>query len=358
MSDSDQAPTSQTGTRADTRRRATMADVGRLARVSATTVSFVINNRLDETISDETRKRVLAAVEELEYRPNLAAQSLRTRRTRTIGFVTDEIAVVPPAGLAIAGAHDAAHDLGNALVIAHANRDPARITEAIEELVHRQVDAIVYLVIGTGEIALPPSIHRIPTVLVNGFNDGVSSVVPDDEQGARDATDLLISAGHERIAYITGERKGWATRQRLRGYRSAMRSTMIAVDPELVLHGNFRPDSGYDLTHRLLDRHERPTALLCGNDLMAVGAYFALKEAGLRVPEDISVIGYDDHDQIAPYLQPALTTVRLPYYEMGRWAVERLVAGKDTTDPDPITTLPCPLIPRASVGPPPRTNAE
>lgn len=353
MSTNDEGRALQPTARPGIRRRATMADVGRLAGVSATTVSFVVNNSVEETISDETRRRVLAAVEKLDYQPNIAAQSLRTRRTRTIGFVTDEIAVVPPAGQAIAGAHDAARAHGNALVVAHATRDRGRIADAFDELAHRQVDAIVYGVVGTIEMTLPPSVHSIPTLLVNGFSDqGVPAVVPDEHAGGRDSADLLIGAGHERIAYITGNREAWATRQRFRGFRDAMHSAGITVDASLVLHGNFRPDSGYELTRRLLDNPQRPTALLCGNDRMAIGAYFALKEEGLRIPEDISVVGYDDDDLLAQYLEPALTTVRLPYYEMGHWAGEQLASGEDIAALERIITLPCPLVPRSSVCPP------
>ena len=119
-----------------------------------------------------------------------------------------------------------------------------------------------------------------------------------------------------------------------------------------MLEGNFRADSGYDLTRRLLKRRRRPTAIVCGNDLMALGAFFAIGEHGLRIPDDVSVVGYDDLEDVAAHMQPALSTIRLPYYEMGRLAAEHLLGGTAASLPRR-TLVPCPPVPRASVGPPP-----
>ena len=331
-----------------------MADVGRLAGVSATAVSFVINEKARGSISADTQRRVLGAIEELGYRPNLTAQSLRTRRTRTIGFVTDEIAVKAPGGQTISAAHDVARKHGSLVLIANATRDARVLRRAIDDLIDRRVDAIVYAAVGTRRATLPEAVHQVPTVLVNCFVAGNSlpSFLPDEAAGGRAAVELALVHGHRRIAFITGLPGAWATRERVRGYRSALRQAGVGYDDEVVLAGNFRADSGYELTGRLLSGRTRPTAIVCGNDLMALGAYFALKEAGLRIPDDISVVGYDDQEDLAADLQPALSTVRLPYYEMGQRAVGHIFAGT-VDDLPPRTYTPCPIVPRASVGPAP-----
>jgi LacI family transcriptional regulator len=329
-----------------------MADVGRLAGVSPTTVSFVINNRTDSGISPATRKLVLEAVELLGYRPNRAAQGLRRRRTQTIGLITDQAAVSPHAGRTIAGAHDVAWKHGSLLLVANTNKDPKVVRATVHELLDRQVDAIAFAAEGTRRVTPPEAARQVPTVLVNCFTAGntLPCVLPDEAGGGRAATELLLAAGHRRIAYITGMRGAWATRGRLRGYVAALADAGIARDDGLVLVGNFRTDSGYERTRELLARRVRPTAIFCGNDRMAMGAYQAVAEAGLRVPEDISIVGYDDQEDLAAELRPPLSTVRLPYYEMGRWAIEQIFAGTVATLPSR-TYEPCPVVSRGSVGP-------
>jgi LacI family transcriptional regulator len=330
------------------RRRPIMADVGRLAGVSPTTVSFVINNRADAGISMETRRAVLEAVELLGYRPNRAAQGLRTRRTHTIGLVTDRVGVTPHGGRTISGAHDVAQENRSLLLIVNSN--PRLVRAAVDDLLDRQVDGIVFAAEGTCRMAPPEAALQVPTVLVNCFAPAnpVPCVLPDEARGGRDATELLIAAGHRTIAHLTGYRGAWATRERLKGYFAALADAGIPRDDELVLTGNFRTDSGYELARAVLARKDRPTAIFCGNDRMAMGAYQALAEAGLRVPEDMSIVGYDDQEDLAAELRPPLTTLRLPYYEMGRWALEQIFAGTVSSLP-PRTYICCPVVTRGSV---------
>ena len=332
-------------------RRPTMADVGRLAGVSPTTVSFVINNRTDAGISQETRKLVLEAIELLGYRPNRAAQGLRTRRTHTIGLVTDRIAVTPHGGRMISGAHDAAQKHRSLLLIVNSN--PRVVRTAVDDLLDRQVDGIVFAAEGTSRMNPPEAALQVPTILVNCFapGDKVPCVLPDEVRGGRDATELLIAAGHRKIAHITGSRRAWATRERLKGYFAALKDAGIPRDDDVVLTGHYRTDSGYELTRTLLAGSKRPTAIFCGNDRMAMGAYQALAEAGLRVPQDMSIVGYDDQEDLAAELRPPLTTLRLPYYEMGRWALEQIFSGTIPTLP-PRTYQPCPVVIRGSVASP------
>lgn len=331
-----------------------MADVSRIAGVSPTTVSFVINNQPGQTISPATKQRVLEAVRELGYKPNPAAQSLRSQRTRTIGFITDDIMWPTPAGGMIAGAHDVTDEHESALLVMHATREPGRILEVMDQLESRNVDAIVYAVVGTRAIDLPIPRAGTRTVLMNGLHDEYEQqVLPDETQGQFTATKLLVDAGHRRIRYIAGDLPSWATKQRRQGFRKALAGTGIRYSAEMTTYGNFRPDSGYDLARRALREAQRPTALMCGNDLMALGAYFAAKELGFRVPEDVSIVGYDDHVDIAAYTHPPLTTIKLPYYEMGRAAAELCMQPPESPT---CRIVGCELVERSSVSVNPETR--
>jgi LacI family transcriptional regulator len=165
---------------------------------------------------------------------------------------------------------------------------------------------------------------------------------------------MLLDAGHRRIAYLTGPAGLWPTRARLRGFREALAGVGAARGDQVIMRGDYRTDSGYELTRALLAaRGPLPTAILCGNDRMAFGAYLALAAEGLRVPQEMSVVGYDDQAGMASDLRPALSTVRLPYYQMGRWASLHAVTGDIGALP-PRTYLACPAVPRGSVAGPAR----
>jgi LacI family transcriptional regulator len=176
-------------------------------------------------------------------------------------------------------------------------------------------------------------------------------VVPAETAGGRRATEALIAAGHKRIAHITGEMWMDAARDRLRGYREALADAGLPDDPHLVIEGNWLPSAGYECTRALMSLANPPTAIFCSSDRMAVGCYEALKELGLRIPDDVSVVGYDD-DEVARHLSPLLTTVVLPHRLMGRWAIEQARLPEAGRDKYPVVKLECPLIERDSVGPP------
>lgn len=333
-------------------RRPTMADVGRLAGVSASTVSFVLNDTPGQVISEATRKRVLDAVEVLGYRRNYLARSLRTRKTATVGFVTDEIAIEPFAGATILGANEVAWEQGSLLVVVNTTRDARVQRDVVEELLDRHVDSVILAYMGTRRVTVPDRlIGRVPTLLLNGFvtGDTVPCVLPDEVAGGAAATQMLLDAGHTRITFLAGAFAAWATKARLRGFRSALTAAGLDPHDQQVLEGNYRSDSGYELTRELLRSGPAPTAIMCGNDRMALGVLFALSEAGLKVPDDVSVVGYDDQEHLAAHLHPALSTVRLPYYQMGRWAAERLLQDDLSAIP-PRTLLAGPAVPRESVG--------
>jgi LacI family transcriptional regulator len=332
--------------------RPTLADVGRAAEVSATTVSLILNGR-DAKISEATRQRVLAAVEALGYRPNRAAQGLRLGKSSTIGFLTDEIAIQPFSGPMIAGIHDLIWEQRSLLLMVNTTRNPSRLQAAVDDLLDRQVDALIFAAMGTRQVEFPPVPAHVPALLVNAFTaDGsIPSILPDELAGGRAAIEHVLSLGHRRITFIAGREAAWATRARLKGYLEGLASAGLNPADNPVHFGNYRIDSGYELTLRAMDRPNRPTALLLGNDQMAAGAYLALARMGLRIPDDVSVVGYDD-EPLAADLSPALTTVRIPFYEMGR------IAAQHTLD-QTINELPsrcyepCTIVHRSSTNPPP-----
>lgn len=332
--------------------RPTIVDVGRLAGVSPTTVSLVLNGQ-DSKISASTRQRVLEAVRELDYRPNRAAQGLRGMRTQTLGFITDEIAVQPFSGATVSGIHDVAWEQHSLLLMVNTTRNPPRVRAAVEDLLDRRVDALLFAALGTREMTLPDIVRRVPTVMVNAFTPegDLPAFLPDEHAGGRAAVEHVLALGHEQFAYLAGREGAWATKARLRGYFEGLRAAGADPADHPVYTGNYRIDTGYELTIEAMRRTPRPTALLCGNDQMATGAYIALARLGLRVPEDVSVVGYDD-EPLAADLHPALTSVRIPFYEMGRVAAQYALAG--TVDELPaVTYVPCTLVPRASTAPPP-----
>jgi LacI family transcriptional regulator len=341
------------------KRRPTRVDVASLAGVSTTTVSFVLNQTPGQTISDETKRRVLNAVAQLDYRPNRTAQGLRKGRSATIGFVTHDAGFGEFAAPSIAGAHEASLRHGSLLLVMNTAQDERVAWTAINDMLDRQVDALIFAVSGTRRVALPDSVRAVPTVLVNCYNTGdtLPAILPDEVRGGRDATQTLLDLGHRDIAYLTGLPGAWATRERLRGYRQALSAAGLDPKAQTVVEGNYRADSGYSLTHELLAGKRRPTAIMCGNDRMAVGALMALLEAGVKVPDDISVMGYDDQHALAEEVHPPLSTVRLPYHAMGWLAAEQIFAG-GLADLAPRTFVHCPVVLRESTGAPPRARRQ
>ncbi len=345
----DDGPTRR-GTARGAGKRVTMTDVARLAACSQSTVSVVLNNTPGIRISRQTRDRVIAVAHELGYEiiPGHVALGARPRQ---IGIVFDRIATSPEAVVSIDGARETAWTTGHVLTIAETLNDVEMEPVTIEAILRNGVDALVYATIMTRRVQVPEPLARakVPVVLLNCYADDrrFPSVCPGEVAGGHRATETLVRAGHRRIAIITGEMWMDAARDRLRGYRQALATADIAYDPALVREGNWQTSAGYEQTHALMDLRVPPTAIFCSNDRMAVGCYEALKERGLAIPCEVSVIGYDD-EEVARHLSPQLTTLVLPHREMGRWAIERALApiavGKH-----PIAKLECPLIVRDSV---------
>lgn len=337
------------------RRRARMSDVAKAAGVSTTTVSLVLNDKAGSSIPDITKERVFEASRALGYRTNAVARNLRRQSSETIGLISDTIASTPYAGLMVRGADQMAASAGMTLMIINTERDPDVEARAIDSLLARRVDALIYATMWHQVVEPPAELKEIPSVLLDARSDDPADswVVPDEEFGGYTATSHLIEHGHRRIGYIHEHNVYPAQPERFAGYRRALAEHGIEFDPELVAVDLNDPFGGTAAAAVLLDLPEPPTAIQCYTDRMAMGAYRAIRRAGLRVPDDISVIGFDNQDQIAPWLDPPLTTMQLPHEAMGRWAVEHLLRVLSGEAEGPRQQrLECPLVVRDSVAPP------
>ncbi|BCW47342.1 LacI family DNA-binding transcriptional regulator [Arthrobacter sp. StoSoilB5] len=338
-------------------RGVTMNDVAKHAGVSRTAVSFVLSNRENASISEETRTRINDAVQALGYRPNAGARALASQRSDWYGLVT-EIVTAPFAVDIIKGAQDQAWLDRRFLLIAPSDQadavGPNKGLEdaAIEKLLEQRVEGLLYAATFHRGVHVPQSANEVPTVLINCFDaDGnLPSIVPDERAGGRVAVERLLQAGHTRIGIINLDPVIPAAVGRLDGAREALAVAGLELDPELVVSGYATADGGYEAACRILDHKNRPTALFCLNDRMAMGAYDAIKERGLTIPGDIAVIGFDNQELIAAYLRPKLTTVALPFQKMGALGVQTLAA---LTAGQPIIAdqqlVDCPLLERSSV---------
>jgi LacI family transcriptional regulator len=342
-----------------TTKRVTMTDVAQTAGCSQSTVSVVLNGTPGIKISKETRTRVAEAVASLGYRHQ---KSLPRRGTgiRQIAMIYDQIATSPEPIVSIDGAREEAWKTGHVIAAFQTYNDADMEPRTIDIVLRNRVDAIIYATVMTRQVEVPPVLYNvgIPVVLLNCFSVDrhFPAVVPGEVQGGHMATRALIEAGHRRVAHITGEMWMDAARDRLKGYREALATADIPYDADLVVEGNWLPSSGYESTRALMSLPNPPTAIFCANDRIAVGCYEALKELGLRIPDDVSVIGYDD-DEVARHLSPQLTTLVLPHRTMGRWAVEKALSLVEARrEKYHLVKFECPLIERTSVGPPRATR--
>ena len=339
-------------------KRVTMTDIARLAGCSQATVSFVLNKTPGIKLATETRERVIEAARSLGYAaPNFAhidvVNASAPATDGKIGFVVDQLATSPEAVVAIEGARQASWNAGNIILVAQTLNDPEMEPRTIRALAEQGISALIYMAIFTREVTLPQAVYDldVPVILLNCYSadHAFPAVVPSEIAGGQHSTRHLIQHGHRRIGTITGEPWMEAAKDRLKGYRRALATADIPFDPALVIDGDWSASAGYEATKKLLALADQPTSIFCQNDRTAIGCYEALKEAGMRIPEDISVIGYDD-EEISRHLHPQLTTSILPHRAMGRWAIEQLdmpPGGPGTRHP--ITKLECPLVERFSV---------
>lgn len=326
-------------------------DIARVARVSHSTVSRALQN--SPLVNARTAEIIRQIAHESGYRASAVARGLVTKRTLTIGLVVTTIAD-PFASEVACGIEQAASDLGYSVFLADSNADPNREQQIVQSFAERRVDGIVVTSSRVGALYLPLlSEMGVPIVLVNNQHPGafVHSVMIGNVAGSRAAANHLIGLGHRRIAYM-GDQFGYQSdAERLEGYRQALDEAGIPFHHELVVRGNGKPEEAVRAMETLLALPERPTAVCCYNDMSAVGAMRAIHLAGLRVPEDISVVGFDDLF-LSSYTQPRLTTVRQPMRRMGLLAMEslfRLMSGEDSAIR---VTVDAELIVRESTAPP------
>ena len=315
--------------------RVTLAEVARRAGVSQTTASFVLSGRREEMrISAHVEGRVLRAVRETGYRPNVVSRSLRTGTTQTIGFVSDTVATTPFAGHLIWGALDTAREHDHLLLIAETEGDPELEKELIEAMQDRRVDGIVLASMYTREVTVPGALLDGRSVILNAVPSRPSAVpfvLPDETEAGRTAARVLLASGHTEGIYLIGAdpktsrvpRDSLAAVERLRGIKEVMAAAGVRLAGGAGrLH--WQPSDGYEATRKLLEGAPPPRALICFNDRLSVGAYQALQEAGVKVPDEISIVSFDD-EPVASWLRPQLTTIALPHYDLGRKAIEVLL---------------------------------
>lgn len=335
----------------------TLRDVAQVAGVSVSTASLVVNRKPGARIGEAARARVLEAVEQLGYRPNALAKSLVRGSSQFIGIVSDAIATTPFAGAIIRGAQEEAWRHGYVLLLADTDDLPEATEEAIQMMNDHQAMGILYSTWYHRSVEPPASLNDAPAVFVNCFSDKDDrpAVVPDEVQGGRAATELLLAQGHRNIVFINSSETAVSTSGRAEGFQQALAEAGVTEDESMVYLIDPGPESdfagaGYAAALKLFDRPEPPTALFCYNDRTAMGVYSAAAERGLRIPEDLAVVGFDDQEVISAHLRPKLTTVALPHYELGVQGVRTLLQHiADPASKRGIQHVACPPVVRESV---------
>ena len=337
--------------------RVSMTDVARQAGVSQKTVSRVVNG--EPHVADAIRAKVQEVIDEMGFRPNAAARALVTRRNQRIGMVTLSTSLYGPASI-LEGVDSALRDSGYYLSVARTQgNDVAGLQAAIDELVTQDIAGLVLsepIDLGHPDLRIPNGLPVLsfdsptPDTLATEPRPDELVMGADEMAGARSATEHLLALGHRTVHHVGGT-EGWAaTARRVSGWRDALSDA--GIDAPAVVHGDWSPRSGYEATTELL-RRGGVTAIFAANDHMAIGAIRAVEQAGLRVPGDVSIVGFDDAPE-AEYLSTPLTTVRQDFAEVTRLAMHRLVRTIEGNPPaERHRLVPAQLVVRESAAPPP-----
>jgi LacI family transcriptional regulator len=316
-------------------------------------VSRVLNDDQTLVIKDETRQRILDAVEQLQYVPNAMARGLRRQRSQMIGLLVPDIAN-PFFPEIILGAERVFSEAGFRLLLGNTDEDPEKERSYVELLRANVVEGLMLATAFTQDETVEElSRLGVPFVLVNRAHEGTTNyVVVNDRQATRSAVDYLIGIGHRRIAHVSGPLYTETGLARLRGYREGLRAAHIEYRDDYVVEGDFKETSGARAVERLWQLPDPPTALMAANDLLALGALDACRRMGVQVPEELSIIGFNDVP-VASMVTPSLTTVRVPLLEMGMASALRLLdllEGRGT--PSAPIVLDTELVVRSSTAPP------
>ncbi|MFC4584899.1 LacI family DNA-binding transcriptional regulator [Sphaerisporangium corydalis] len=329
--------------------RPSIGRVAKLAGVSATTVSHALNGR--RPVSAATRQRVMDAIAELGYRPNVLARGLRTSRSQAIGLIIPDI-TNPFYPMLARGLQDVLGPAGYHEIISNTDGDRDLERSALDQMIARQVDGIAFAVFHTHAEDLLPAIDvGVPVVRLGGrlLQDGVDLVHSDDEGGAAEATRYLLDRGYGRIGFVCGPDAQGPAAERVTGYLAALAERGLPPDPDLIVHTHFSRAGGMAGTLRLLGLPRPPRAVVCANDVMAIGALDAAARRGLKVPGDLAIMGFDDIEA-ATLVSPQLTTMANPARKIGQ-ACGRLLLDRlsgTASGPPSETIIPARLIRRQS----------
>lgn len=336
----------------------TIVEVANLAGVSVSTVSRVLN-KSEHPVNALTKSKVLEASSALNYFPSALAQALITKKTGVLGLIARDV-LDPYFGAIVRGAEDAARARGFLLIVCNSDRDPSKEIQYASTLMQHHVDGLIFAGGGLTE----PSYVREMNSLVKVLREQGCAIVStglqrfpslrvcnNEAEALKAATRYLISVGHRRICYVSGPRITATSGLRFQGYKQALRESGLALDNELVLKGDFSPQSGLEAANQITAIRPLPTAVLSSNDQMAVGCMIGLKRRGFRIPEEISIMGIDDIPA-CEWVEPALTTVSLHMHQLGVQAVEYAIKLRNREINDDFSyTVPHELILRNSVSP-------
>jgi LacI family transcriptional regulator len=326
----------------------TLKDVARRAGVSTATVSHVINDT--RYVSDELKAKVRRAMEELNYHPNAIARSLRRRRTQNIGMIIPDVSY-PFLGEVAKGVEDAGFERGYNVILCDSDGKLEREADYIELLQEKKVDGIIFVAAGESRSHVQALLDQgMPVVVCARQLPGleVDEVLADNEEAGYQATEHLLGLGHRRIGCIAGPRDLGVSSKRVDGYQRALARHDVSLCEQWIAYASFQPRGGSEAMNELLALNEPPTAVFACSDLMAFGAICAASRTGLRVPQDVAIIGCDDI-ALAAFASPSLSTVAQPKYDMGVVAVEMLVERiRDRGRPPTRRLLPTELVLRDS----------
>ncbi|MBI1881822.1 MAG: LacI family DNA-binding transcriptional regulator [Chloroflexi bacterium] len=339
------------------KRRVSRDDVAKRANVSSAVVSYVINNG-PKPVSLEKQLRVKKAIEELGYYPNELARSLRFQQSSTIGLLLPNLTNIVYAEIA-SGVESICSEHGYVVLVGYSNRDPVKEKKYINMVRAKQVDGVIMLPDQNPLVLVQPLQAERPIVIIEHDVPGLNCITMEHLEGGKLATQHLVGLGHRRIGLIRRSpgHINILSVERFKGYCHVLEQAGIPFDPALVIESGASQEEGYQAMQQLLALPDPPTAVFTHNDVLALGAMHAIWSAGLSIPGDISIIGFDDTAGSA-YLYPPLTTIRFSKAEMGREAARillQLIQQLESVSPRTIK-LPVELVVRASTAPPPQTK--